>query len=175
MPRIAPQHLNGKDPYDLVCSWPDDAYVQWGGAGLVINCNHPEKSYTTAFFEVFPGDRSTAGGIIRGEGATIADAEQDAFSHFTRQSNCTHHWGREHYLNGGALCRHCRAFQTVFKPVVTLGAWRSPLTDVELDMLKMSEENDALPDDNLWKTPYTPERLARVRRLRARLRLFGAA
>ena len=46
--------------------WPADCYVQGGDRGVVLT---EDGSYWTAFVEAFPGT------FIRGEGVTIADAE----------------------------------------------------------------------------------------------------
>ena len=128
MPLIARQHLLGKDPYTPSEEWPEHVGVQWGGGGLVIRKDG--SSYGTAFFEVFPHDN--AGGFIRGEGETIAQAETVALAKYQRQFACQHIWGRRGYSNGGGRCVKCKAFQgNVFKPIVTLGAWRKPLTPIE--------------------------------------------
>lgn len=110
--------------------WPEDCLVQWGGHGVVLS-EAPGKSYGTAFFEAFP----KSGGFIRGEGPTIAEAEAQALEKFHRESACTHLWGRDRWTNGGAICRKCKAFQTVFAPIVKLGSWRDPLTATELDFI----------------------------------------
>lgn len=122
-PRIAPHHITETDPYRPKRPWPDNVMVQWGGQGLVMDI-HP---YSTAFFEAFPDTGSGAGGFIRGEGKTLEAAEDDAFAQFSRENSCNHLWGREHYTNGGQLCRHCRAFRIGAKPVVSLGEWRKPI------------------------------------------------
>lgn len=143
MPIIASQH-SWKDR-DHVPSedWPEDCTVQWGGHGVVLS-DRPGGSYGTAFFEAFP----PAGGFIRGEGETIALAEAKALARFRRESACQHRWGRDRWTNGGALCRNCGAFQTVFTPIVRLGAWRDPLTAFEIDhiasgYLRPGAETDA--------------------------------
>lgn len=123
--KIASHHAWKDKDYAPRHDWPGHTLVQWGGNGLVLGRN----PYTTAFFEAFPDKNITAsGGFIRGEGKTIAEAEDDAFAKFTKQSSCNHLWGREHYTNGGQLCRHCRAFRcNQVKPIVGLGSWRKPV------------------------------------------------
>lgn len=105
--------------------WPEDCTVQWGGNGLVMS---RKGNYKTAFFEAFPNGP----GFFRGEGETIEDAESQCFEKFERFTNCEHSWGRGSYLNGGTTCRHCKAFATMMKPVMTLGAYRAPLSYLEL-------------------------------------------
>ena len=134
--KIASQHTWKDADYKPRHDWPGDTLVQWGGNGVVLGKN----PYSTAFFEAFPDEKlSTAGGFIRGEGATIEDAEADAFAKFTKQDECNHLWGREHYRNSGQLCRHCRAFRCdQLKEVVILGRHRKPVEwyhayDLEMD------------------------------------------
>lgn len=123
--KIASQHAWKDSEYQPRHEWPGDTLVQWGGRGVVLGKN----PYTTAFFEAFPDKKVTAGGgFIRGEGKTIEEAEDAAFAQFTRETSCQHLWGREHYTNGGQLCRHCRAFRSGhLKDVVKLGSWRKPV------------------------------------------------
>lgn len=151
--KISSQHAWKDADYEPRHDWPGDTLVQWGGNGLVLG----EGSYTTAFFEAFPDKKlSAAGGFIRGEGATIEAAEADAFAKFSKQSNCNHLWGREHYRNSGQLCRHCRAFRCdQLKEVVILRRHRKPLDWWEADSLEMKSEGK-------W-----------LRILRLRAKLFG--
>lgn len=123
--KIASQHAWKDSDYQPRHEWPGDTLVQWGSSGIVLG----KKPYATAFFEAFPDKKlSTAGGFIRGEGATIEDAEADAFAKFSRQGACNHLWGREHYRNSGQLCRRCRAFRyDHVKEVVILGRHRKPV------------------------------------------------
>ncbi len=142
MPIIA-RHLR-RDPYQPACDWPDDCAVQWGGSGLVFGEN---STRSTAFFEVFPD----GAGFLRGEGATVEEAEQAAFAKWTRQSACAaaggHRWsrtrrmrdGRTHtYTNGGTFCLACGAFTSkILPPIVKLGSWREPLSASDLSLLAM--------------------------------------
>jgi len=130
MPIIASQHKWKDKEHVPSADWPEDCLVQWGGRGVVL-LEAPGKSYGTAFFEAFP----KSGGFIRGEGPTITEAEAKALEKFRRESACTHLWGRDRWTNGGAICRKCKAFQTVFAPIVKLGAWKDPLTATELDFI----------------------------------------
>lgn len=142
--------------YVPACAWPEKCFVQWGGTGVVFG---ERSSYRTAFFEAFPGDN--AGGFVRGEGATIAEAERNAYARYVRESACNHRWGRGSYLNGGAVCYGCKAFKMVFKPVHILGHWRRPISKMDdqfLDMEPATESGSRLQD-----------------RLRIRKRLFGVS
>lgn len=138
MALIAPHHrpdswrsqLFPEEHYEPARPWPADCMVQWGGRGVVIS---HKGNYQTAFFEAFPNDN--AGGFIRGEGASIEEAEASAFAKWERQVGCSHRWGRRGYLNGGALCYHCKAFKTVFQPVHVFGEWRKPISRMENDIL----------------------------------------
>lgn len=135
--RIAPHHSAKEADYSPRHLWPGETLIQWGGDGVVLGKN----PYRTAFFEAFPDKGSSAGGFIRGEGKTIADAEDDAFAKFAKETACKHLWGREYYTNGGQLCRHCRAFRChEIKSLVILGEWRKPIKWYEVDMMEGSSK-----------------------------------
>jgi hypothetical protein len=125
--KIADHHL--KDEWRPLLAWPEDCYVQWGGSGLVLG-REPGESYGTAFFEAFP--KGDSGGFVRGEGPTIEEAEADAHGKWTRASACDHRFSRKGYTNGGAICRKCGHFATVFKPIVKLGSWAKPIEAQEI-------------------------------------------
>ncbi|WP_159953149.1 hypothetical protein [Rhizobium sp. 18065] len=151
--KIASQHAWKDKDYQPRHDWTGDTLVQWGASGIVLGKN----PYSTAFFEAFPDEKlSTAGGFIRGEGATIEEAEDNAYAKFVKQNGCNHLWGRETYRNSGQLCRHCRAFRcNEVKEVVILGRHRRPLEWYEAHSLEMDS-------DGSW---------LRIMRLRAKL--FG--
>ena len=69
-----------------VLDWPADCVVQWGDRGIVFDRDGGSRS--TAFFEAFPTEPAT---FLRGEGATVVEAEADAFARFTRQRDCPGH------------------------------------------------------------------------------------
>ena len=131
--RIAEHHTWSDEEYNPHHDWPGNTLVQWGGDGLVLD----DAPYHTAFFEAFPdANVSAAGGFIRGEGATIEEAEDDAYAIFLKEHACRHLWGREHYRNGGQLCRHCRAFRCKeVKEVVILGRHRKQIPWYHAHML----------------------------------------
>ena len=118
MPRIAEQHLpggwrstgaNAHTPRD---AWPADCLVQWGSKGLVF----AQGARTTAFFEAFPQEPAT---FIRGEGATVAEAEEAAFAKWHRILACPgHDFERRTWRNGSGACRHCDLFNSrAFEPL----------------------------------------------------------
>lgn len=126
MPRIASHHVGEEPGHTPRDEWPADCLVQWGADGLVIGDG---DSYTTAFFEAFP-----EGSFIRGEGATISEAEMDALIQWRMISACKEHlWSRKEHRNGVATCRRCGKLAMVMKPVHGLGEWRAPLTVMEIE------------------------------------------
>lgn len=107
-----------KAPYECQKPWPDDCGVQAGDEGLVLDRSAENGHYTTAFFEAFP----TCNGIstfIRGEGATVAEAEAQAFVKYEKYNACTHEVGfdRRSYTNGAGFCKGCGMFASeIFEP-----------------------------------------------------------
>jgi hypothetical protein len=96
-------------------SWPADCFVQWGAHGLVLGIARGVAPYTTAFFEAFPVAPST---FIRGEGATIAEAEAQAFAKWERIKACPEHlFERRGYKNGYGICSRCDFGAMVFAPL----------------------------------------------------------
>lgn len=86
--------------------WPNGCYIQGGSSGLVLarDGNH----YTTAFVEAFPRNPDT---FIRGEGATVADAEDAAWAKYQSYLACPgHEYEARGYTNGAGFCRHCSMF-----------------------------------------------------------------
>jgi hypothetical protein len=181
--RIAAHHIPGTSEHRLssmlhpspdytpACAWPDDCTVQWGH-GLVP---------AVPFFEAFP-----TGTFIRGEGATIADAEVSAFAQYQRDLACDHIWGRQRpgkhgslYTNGAGWCRKCGAFRgKMFNPIIELGHLRKPLNRWERDwLLELETEKDPEFEAHMERK-YPGHRvscLKEARRLRLRKNLFGEA
>lgn len=92
-------------PYECKKDWSEDCFVQCGDSGVVFS---KEGNYTTAFFEAFPRNPDT---FIRGEGATIEEAEQQAWDKLQKYSGCTNHeWEKRGYTNGAGFCKHCNMF-----------------------------------------------------------------
>lgn len=68
--------------YDCQYQWPEDCYLQCGNEGIVFS---NKGNYLTAFFEVFPKTPAT---FIRGEGATIEEAEKAAWEKYQKIISC---------------------------------------------------------------------------------------
>lgn len=118
--------------YLAAMPWTDDVAVQGGRHGLVVTPTRgdsvpsaagsgPVGTYFTAFVEVFTG-----GTFIRGEGATLAAAERQAWNRYQAWRSCPgptgqHEWSPDRHLpggrsiryrNGAGFCRHCGAFES---------------------------------------------------------------
>ena len=83
--------------------WPQGLFIQGGKSGLVLA--RDGQHYLTAFVEVFP-----EGTFIRGEGTTIAEAEERAWEKYQRGIDCVHEYVAGGYTNGGGLCAVCGQF-----------------------------------------------------------------
>lgn len=85
-------------------SWPADCTVQGGDRGVVFSRNNSHEPYRTAFVEAL-----VAGTFLRGEGATIADAEDSCWAQYQTLINCKDHgpYERRHYRNGSGFCTKC--------------------------------------------------------------------
>lgn len=85
--------------------WPADVFVQGGSKGVVFV--RDGQNYRTAFVEAFP-----AGTFLRGEGETVADAEDACWAKYVRFTQCDgggQHGPYEprHYTNGAGFCSKC--------------------------------------------------------------------
>jgi len=176
--RIAPHHVVGTPQHRLSRmlqtdqvyhprrAWPEDCTVQWGH-GIIP---------ATPFFEAF-----IPGTFIRGEGETIADAEDRAFERYESEKTCVHLWGRQRpggqlYTNGAGWCRKCGAFRSeMFPVIVKLGAHRRPLRRMEVDHLRSIETDHEMNAHMDARYPERREdRLRHGRLLRIRMNLYGA-
>lgn len=84
--------------------------VQGGESGVVLL--REGGSYTTAFVECFPENS-----FIRGEGATVAEADDACWAKLQSFTGCEHQWEPQGYRNGGGICKHCGQFGSkVFTP-----------------------------------------------------------
>lgn len=110
---------------EAVKPWPDDCFIQGGGHG-VVGVQSPEPGqpnvYRTAFVEVFP----PGGGFVRGEGATVTEAEEKCWEKYQTFLTCPGPTGQHDYQpgylsksndwipyrNGAGFCRHCHAFSS---------------------------------------------------------------
>lgn len=113
--------------------WPADCGIQGGDNGIVFTNGamseafentdkgieviaaagglvNPPGSYRTAFFEAFPRNPSS---FLRGEGKTLAEAEDDCWKAWQRILSCPgHEFERHQYRCGAGICRHCDLFST---------------------------------------------------------------
>ena len=107
--KIARCSSRDQQEYECRHPWPlDDCFVQSGDMGLVLRDKDKGGSYNTAFFEAFPRYPDT---FIRGEGETIAEAEDQAWNKYQKHLNCPgHEFERRGYKNGAGFCKHCDLF-----------------------------------------------------------------
>lgn len=107
--------------YVLTRPWPLDCMVQAGSSGLVV-LRGTGDSYTTAFFEAFPLNPAT---FLRGEGPTVADAEDAAWVKYQKVQSCPGSRGHEFetrgYRNGAGFCIHCGMFASGVFDVKVVG------------------------------------------------------
>ncbi len=123
------------DPYECKKPWPeDDCFVQCGDNGVVFNkggiediiadpvkgltavveakagAKSPEH-YTTAFFEAFP--RTPMSTFLRGEGATVEEAEAATWAQYEKLMACPadhtveSSFEKRSYTNGLGFCTTC--------------------------------------------------------------------
>jgi hypothetical protein len=122
--------MSGGPEYDSKYDW--NCFCQGGTSGIVlpkgsfdkIFSDEPlkglaegmssEESYTTAFFEAFPKNPSC---FLRGEGATIEEAEESCWKKYQKVLNCNHEMERRDRTDGYAYCKHCSYSSTVFEPL----------------------------------------------------------
>jgi len=97
--------------------WPEDMFIQ-GGNGVVLARDKPEVLYRTKFVEAFP-----EGTFLRGEGDTLAEAEDKCWAKYQKIVQCPTHpdhgpFERRHYRNGSGYCIHCGSwFSKVLPPL----------------------------------------------------------
>lgn len=105
--------------------WPEEiSLIQGGARGLVLRRDGDD--YQTAFVEVFP-----PGTFIRGEGKTIADAEDVAWGAYQRLAACPAHpdhgpFERRQYRNGAGFCTQCGAWFSQVLPELPEDPAREP-------------------------------------------------
>lgn len=89
-------------------NWNDNVFLQAGHKGLVF-VRGTNKSYETCFVEAFPEN----GGFFRGEGATVEEAELNAWNKYYASQKCVEHeWETRGYKNGAGFCKHCNMFES---------------------------------------------------------------
>lgn len=112
------------DPYPCTKPWPADCSIQCGASGVVLSS---KGSYRTAFFEAFPLET-----FIRGQGATVQEAEEAAWEKYQAQLNCPEHsFSRKGESEHGVctLCSYNRLY--VFKPVHNCHVCSKPEVNLE--------------------------------------------
>lgn len=161
--------------------WPGDVMIQGGKKGLVFN--RDGSDYFTAFVEAFP-----PGTFLRGEGASVAEAEEKCWAKYQRYVNCDgggEHGPYEprHYENGAGFCVKCGGwFSGVCEPsrkvqiervacarvkakwgkdVVGLRKWSGLVAD---ECARMAAVLDGLPEPAAATEDSTPDELERAAR-----------
>lgn len=110
--------------------WPPDVFVQGGARGLVLVHDGPD--YRTAFVEAFPH-----GTFLRGEGKTIADAEDACWAKYRLYLTCdgsAQHgpYDPGRYENGVGHCVKCgTSFSGVCEPSASHLLERQACDDVQ--------------------------------------------
>lgn len=86
--------------------WVGAQLLQGGNGGVVFK--REGGTYTTSFMEAF-----IDGTFIRGEGATIQEAETSAWAKYELRNACAvHEWEARGYHNGAGICKNCNTFQS---------------------------------------------------------------
>lgn len=158
--------------------WPEGILIQGGKAGLAIRDG---KSYTTAFVEAFPAHT-----FLRGEGKTVAEAEDACWAQHQRMAACPAYpdhgpFEPRQYTNGAGFCTRCGGwFSGVCEPslehrigeaayervtarygrdVVWLPQWRGLLAD-EKAQIRATLNGEPAPEPTT--EPPAPEDLRRA-------------
>lgn len=126
--------------------------VQGGEGGTVFV--RGGSSYITAFVECFPENS-----FIRGEGATMAEADDACWAKLQSYTGCEHQWEVRGYRNGGGICKHCGQFGSkVFTPAdlgLFCGTCGVPTYHVPLgDERKPDDEQESRCEAHDPKWPY---------------------
>lgn len=106
------RNSRSKTPYQCVKLWPDDCFVQCGGAGVIGDYY---------FFEAFPRSPDT---FIRADSAvSIEDAEAKAWARHEKNLSCEldhtdpANFDPRDYKNGAGFCKKCGYFGgSIFPP-----------------------------------------------------------
>lgn len=131
--------------------WPDDVFLQGGTRGVVFTNGEP---YRTAFVEAFP-----SGTFLRGEGKTVAEAEDACWERYQRIVQCPAHpdhgpFEARSYTNGAGFCTQCGSWFSKVLPVQVEPAGREPSLvervfsgdgDAALEVLTTMARVDELP------------------------------
>lgn len=114
---------------DVVSQFDWPCSVQGGDRGVVIS---KKGNYKTAFFEAFP-NVGEFGTFIRGEGASLKEAEIKCWEKYQKQLSCKEHvWSRGEgdkiRTNGWATCELCGLFAEALPPLTTCQICEKPTT-----------------------------------------------
>ncbi|HEX9225853.1 MAG TPA: hypothetical protein VF885_04235 [Arthrobacter sp.] len=126
--------------------------VQGGEGGHVFV--RDGENFTTAFVECFPD-----GSFIRGEGRSLAEADDACWAKLQSYTGCDHQWEVRGYRNGGGICKHCGQFGSkVFTPAelgLTCTTCGVPTYNVLLgDECKPDHEQESRCEAHDPKWPY---------------------
>lgn len=108
----------GKNNYNYLphCAWGDDVRVQWGYCGVSINRKEQTVTPVKSFFEAFPPAPNNT--FLRGEGDSVHDAEDRAFTQYEKMMACPQHeWDRRGRTDGYAYCKLCGMSQMALEPL----------------------------------------------------------
>jgi hypothetical protein len=144
--------------YECKKEWPEEIFVQCGGSGVVFS---KEGNYSTAFFEAFPKSPSC---FLRGEGATIEEAEEKCWNSYQKILVCDHEMERRDRKDGYGYCKHCSYSSMVFEPLTKCCKCGKPSYKVKdykgnfyCDKHKVNKLRDPNPpryfDDSNKRTP----------------------
>jgi hypothetical protein len=127
---MAPLRLITNTDQPAAHPWPDDVLVQGGGRGVVLD--RQRGTYRTAFVEAFPHHPPT---FLRGEGESLAEAEDACWAQFERYRDCPHGvYERGGYRNGSGFCTTCGTWMNkVFEPLPDESSERGLLDRVFAD------------------------------------------
>lgn len=112
-PAVDEPRVIGHSRYQVNHAWDVDAHLSAGDHGVVFT---GDSSYHTAFFEATLNQPRT---FIRGEGATIDEAEDKAWGQYQQvtANDHVHEFEPRQHRNGAGFCKHCGLFQPkVFTP-----------------------------------------------------------
>lgn len=130
--------------------WPEDCYVQGGDRGVVLS---EKGNYRTAFVEAFPNNPKT---FVRGQGATVQEAETKAWEKYQRIVNCPgHEYERRGATSGVGYCKHCDHTNTeAFEPTTKCIVCNTPTNwtaDKHDNYYCETHEND-IPEEDLTES-----------------------
>ncbi len=147
--------------------WPESCFVQCGDSGVVLSV---KGNYRTAFFEAFPDT------FIRGEGATVEDAEDKAWAAHQRHLACAGHEFDRRGDSEHGTCRHCGLFKShILKPVHSCSVCAKPHVNLNfysahlclkhfMEFARDPEQSASRFDDGERSAFYEPGELANAYR-----------